>query len=72
MWQKQESWTVYYSGESLWGDPVSGSLSFDTLEAAEQYIKTELEQDDGHMDYFSLVARTSYTREEAKVCGDIL
>lgn len=71
MWHKNESWTVNYSGETLWGNPISDTMSFDTLEAAEQYIKMELEQDE-RIDYISLVARTSYTREEAKVCSDIL
>ncbi len=71
MWQKRESWTVYYSGVGLWGDSLSGSLSFDTLEDAEKYIKGALEQDEC-IDYISLVTRTSYTKEETKVCSDIL
>ena len=71
MWRKNESWTVNYSGETLWGTPISDTQSFDTFEAAEQYIKMELEQDE-RIDYISLISRTSYTREEAKVCSDIL
>lgn len=71
MWQKHESWTVYYSGVGLWGDSLSGSMSFDTLEEAEKYIKSALEQDEC-IDYISLVARTSYTKEETKVYSDIL
>lgn len=70
MWRKKESWAVNYSGETLWGDPISDTASFDTFEAAEQYVK-RLEQNE-RIDYISLVARTSYTREEAKVCSDIL
>lgn len=71
MWHEKKSWMVNYSGETLWGDPISDTKSFDTLETAEQYVKMELEQDE-RIDYISLVARTSYTREETKVCCDIL
>jgi len=71
MWHKTESWTVNYSGETIWGDPISGTRSFDTLEAAEQYVKMELGQDE-KIDYISLAVRTSYTREKAKVCSGIL
>lgn len=71
MWRKNESWTVKYSGETIWGDPISGAKAFDTLEAAEQYVKMELEQDE-RIDYISLVAQTSYMREKANVWSDIL
>lgn len=70
MWQKYESWTVKYSGETLWGDPVSNTLSFDTREDAEKFIKMKLEPNE-RIDYISLIVQTSYTREKANVWSDL-